>query len=84
MLEGGFRGGVPVFNFDGLVDRDRLWPWPVGGFGAADDDAASFRAACFCCATTIGDRISRICLSMKTGFFLASLSFWKSSKGFSS
>ena len=51
-----------------------------------DDDAMSeaFLAACFCCATTIGERMSLMCLSMKTGFFFASLSFWNRSKGFSS
>jgi hypothetical protein len=33
------------------------------------------RAACFCWATAIGDRMSLMCLSIKTGFLDASLSF---------
>jgi hypothetical protein len=44
----------------------------------------ALRAACFCWATAIGERISLMCLSIKTGFFLASLSFWKRRRGFSS
>jgi hypothetical protein len=46
------------------------------------DDA--FRAACFCWATAMGDRISLMCLSMKTGFFFESFNLWKRSSGFSS
>lgn len=38
----------------------------VEGVGATLE---AFLAACFCCATAIGDRMSFICLSMKTGFF---------------
>jgi hypothetical protein len=51
--------------------------------------------SCFCWATVMGDLMSRycqyrkwlqltICLSMNTGFWPLSFSFWNSSNGFSS
>lgn len=39
------------------------------------DETEALRNACFCWATAIGERISLICLSMKTGFFFASFNF---------
>jgi hypothetical protein len=61
-------------------DEDLLFDW-------LDDDSEAtdaLRNACFCCATAMGERMSLMCLSMKTGFFFTSLSFWKSRRGFSS
>jgi hypothetical protein len=75
---------------------DPVLVWPTGCVaedvvGAESDPALegrtlvdAFRAACFCCATAMGERMSLICLSMKTGFFLESLSFWNRRRGFSS
>lgn len=44
----------------------------------------SFLAACLAVATAIGLLMSLMCLSIKTGLSLDSLSFWNSNRGFSS
>lgn len=67
-----------------LGGRESVREWFVGFFFEPLESPEALRAACFCWATAMGERISLMCLSMKTGFFCASLSFWKSRSGFSS
>jgi len=77
-------------SFGGRIigrEVDRALVWPAVAIVVVDSVVMmeeALRAACFCWATAMGERMSLMCFSMKTGFFLASLSFWKRSRGFSS
>ena len=65
--------------------REGVRAWETVGLGLEDEESPeALRAACFFWAMAIGDWMSLMCLSMKTGFLDASLSFWKSRRGFSS
>ncbi len=65
---GAERSCTSSFGGRSTLREDEDCLWCVGTVGVGVEPVA-FLAACFCSATTIGDRISFMCFSINTGFF---------------